>query len=197
MLLQQIGAGLMELKNICKSFDGRQVLSDVSLVVPKGSRVLISGVSGRGKTTLLRIMMGLEKPDSGEITGAFSKQAAVFQEDRLQAEFTPVTCVKMTSGAHVTKQEIRARLSEVGLEGHMDKPAGKLSGGMRRRVAIVRALMSDADIIYFDEPFTGLDAETKLRVIECINRHTSGKTLVFVSHAEEDAALLNAKEIRI
>ena len=84
----------MELKNICKSFDGRQVLSDVSLVVPKGSRVLISGVSGRGKTTLLRIMMGLEKPDSGEITGAFSKQAAVFQEDRLQAEFTPVSCVK-------------------------------------------------------------------------------------------------------
>ena len=187
----------MELKNICKSFDGRQVLSEISLVVPKGSRVLISGVSGRGKTTLLRIMMGLEKPDSGEITGAFSKQAAVFQEDRLQAEFTPVTCVKMTSGAHVTKQEIRAQLAEVGLEGHLDKPAGKLSGGMRRRVAIVRAVMSDADIIYFDEPFTGLDGETKLRVIDYINRHTSGRTLVFVSHAAEDAALLNAKEIRV
>ena len=103
----------------------------------------------------------------------------------------------MTSGAHVTKQEIRAQLAEVGLEGHLDKPAGKLSGGMRRRVAIVRAVMSDADIIYFDEPFTGLDGETKLRVIDYINRHTSGRTLVFVSHAVEDAALLNAKEIRV
>ena len=79
----------MELKNICKSFDGKQVLNDVSLVIPKGSRVLISGVSGRGKTTLLRIMMGLEKPDSGEIIGAFSKQAAVFQEDSSRLSLLP------------------------------------------------------------------------------------------------------------
>lgn len=187
----------MELKNICKSFDGKPVLSDVNLAVPKGSRLLIRGVSGRGKTTLLRIMMGLEKPDGGEVTGAFSKQAAVFQEDRLQAEFTPVTCVKMTCGANVSKQDIRAQLAEVGLEGHLDKPAGRLSGGMRRRVAIVRALMSDADVIYFDEPFTGLDRDTKLKVIDYINRRAGGRTLVFVSHDAEDASLLGAKEIRI
>lgn len=187
----------MELKNICKSFDGKQVLSDINLVVPKGSRVLISGISGRGKTTLLRIMLGLIKPDSGEVIGAFSKQAAVFQEDRLQAEFTPITCVKMTCDPQVTKQEIRAQLGEVGLAEHLDKPSGKLSGGQRRRVVIVRAVMSDADVIFFDEPFTGLDGKTKLSVIDYINRHTGGKTLIFVSHAAEDAALLNAKEIRI
>lgn len=187
----------MELKNICKSYDGKQVLRDISLVVPKGSRILISGVSGRGKTTLLRIMMGLTQPDSGEIICRFSKQAAVFQEDRLQAEFTPVTCVKMICGSRVTRQEICSHLDEVGLEGHTDKPAGKLSGGMRRRVAIVRAVMSDADVIYFDEPFTGLDCETKLRVIDYVNRYAADKTLVLVSHNAEDAQLLNAKIIRI
>ena len=183
----------MELKNIRKAFDGKQVLSDISIVVPKGSRVLISGVSGRGKTTLLRIMLGLIKPDSGEVIGAFSKQAAVFQ----QAEFTPVTCVKMVCAPHVSRQEICAQLGEVGLAEHIDKPTGKLSGGQRRRVAIVRAVMSDADAIFSDEPFTGLDGKTKLTVIDYINRHTNGKTLVFVSHAAEDAELLKAKEIRI
>ena len=187
----------MELKKISKSFDNKQVLRDVDLVVPKGSRVLIRGASGKGKTTLLRIMMGLEKPDSGEVTGAFSKQASVFQEDRLQPEFTPITCVKMICGVRVSKQDIRTQLAEVGLDGHFDKPAGKLSGGMRRRVAIVRAVMSDADVIYFDEPFTGLDRDTKLKVIEYIDRRTEGKTLVFVSHDAEDALLLGAKEIRI
>ena len=187
----------MELKNISKAFDGKQVLSDISIVVPKGSRVLISGVSGRGKTTLLRIMLGLIKPDRGEVIGAFSKQAAVFQEDRLQAEFTPVTCVKMVCAPHVSRQEICAQLGEVGLAEHIDKPTGKLSGGQRRRVAIVRAVMSDADAIFFDEPFTGFDGKTKLTVIDYINRHTNGKTLVFVSHAAEDAELLKAKEIRI
>ena len=115
----------------------------------------------------------------------------------MQAEFTPVTCVKMVCAPHVSRQEICAQLGEVGLAEHIDKPTGKLSGGQRRRVAIVRAVMSDADAIFFDEPFTGFDGKTKLTVIDYINRHTNGKTLVFVSHAAEDAELLKAKEIRI
>ena len=86
----------MELKSICKSFGENEVLRDISMVIPKGSRVLITAPSGRGKTTLLRIMMALEAPDSGEIKNRPRRQAAVFQEDRLPEEFTPVNCVKMT-----------------------------------------------------------------------------------------------------
>ena len=71
----------MELKSICKSFGENEVLRDISMVIPKGSRVLITAPSGRGKTTLLRIMMGLEAPDSGEIKNRPRRQAAVFQED--------------------------------------------------------------------------------------------------------------------
>lgn len=187
----------MELKNICKAFGTNEVLRDISIIIPKGSRVLISAPSGRGKTTLLRIMMGLEKPDSGEVKNRPQRQAAVFQEDRLPEEFTPVNCVRMTAAHGVTKDMIHAHLAAVGLEGHCDKPVSQLSGGMRRRVAIVRAVMSGADTVYFDEPFTGLDDATKKLVIEYILNNCEGRTLVFVSHCPDDAKLLNAKELRI
>lgn len=187
----------MELKSICKSFGENEVLRDISMVIPKGSRVLITAPSGRGKTTLLRIMMDLEAPDSGEINNRPRRQAAVFQEDRLLEEFTPVNCVKMTCAHGVTKELIRENLAAVGLEGHCDKPVSQLSGGMRRRVAIVRAAMSGADTVYFDEPFTGLDDATKKLVIDYILNNCEGRTLVFVSHCPDDAKLLNAKELRI
>ena len=135
---------MMELKSICKSFGENEVLRDISMIIPKGGRVLITAPSGRGKTTLLRIMMGLEAPDSGEIKNRPRRQAAVFQEDRLPEEFTPVNCVKMTCAHGVTKELIRENLAAVGLEGHCDKPVSQLSGGMRRRAAIVRAVMSGA-----------------------------------------------------
>ena len=187
----------MELINVSKAFGENKVLCDISMVIPKGSRVLITAPSGRGKTTLLRIMMGLETPDSGEVKNRPHRQAAVFQEDRLPDEFTPVNCVKMTCAHGVTKALIRENLAAVGLDGHCDKPVSQLSGGMRRRVAIVRAVMSGAETVYFDEPFTGLDNATKRLVIEYILNNCEGRTLVFVSHCPDDAQLLNAKELRI
>lgn len=187
----------MELKNICKSFGDHKVLDDVSLIVPKGCRVLISGPSGRGKTTLLRIMMGLERPDSGLVQNRPARQAAVFQEDRLPEEFTAVNSVRMTCRRSVSKRLIREHLAEVGLEGHTEKTIAQLSGGMRRRVAIVRAVLSDAEMICFDEPFTGLDDKTKRLTAEYILKNCGDKTLVFVSHCTDDAQLLNAKEIQM
>lgn len=187
----------MELKNICKSYDGKPVLQNISILIEKGERVMISGVSGRGKTTLLRIMMGTEKPDSGEILDRYEKQSAVFQEDRLPDSFSVYACVKMTAPKGVTREEILKHLAEVGLNGEEDKRADRLSGGMRRRTAIVRAVLSDFEVLYLDEPFTGLDGETKKSVIEYINRYTKDKTLVLVSHSEEDAALIGARIIKI
>lgn len=187
----------MELKSICKSFDGKTVLQNVSIEINKGETVLITGVSGRGKTTLLRIMTGLTQPDSGELLNTGKSIAAVFQEDRLPSEFTPYVCVKMTAPRSVSKETILSHLAEVGLADSIDKPVSQLSGGMRRRVAIVRAVVCCADTLYFDEPFTGLDRETKLKTIEYIKRHSQGKTLVFVSHDVEDETLLQARKIRI
>lgn len=187
----------MELKNICKGFDGKTVLQNVSIEIKRGETVLITGASGRGKTTLLRIMMGLTPPDSGELLNTCKSIAAVFQEDRLQNDFTPYACVKMTAPHGISKETILSHLAEVGLADCANKPVSQLSGGMRRRAAIVRAVVCNADIVFFDEPFTGLDRDTKLKTIEYIKRHTQGKTLVFVSHDTEDETLLQARKIRI
>lgn len=187
----------MELKNICKGFDGKTVLHDVSIKIEKGETVLITGASGRGKTTLLRIMMGLTPPDSGELLNTCKSIAAVFQEDRLPNDFTPYACVKMTAPHGISKETILSHLAEVGLADSVNKPVSQLSGGMRRRAAIVRAVVCNADIVFFDEPFTGLDRDTKLKTIEYIKRHTQGKTLAFVSHDTEDETLLQARKIRI
>lgn len=187
----------MELKNISKSFNGKTVLHDISLSVNAGERVMLRGVSGRGKTTLLRIMMGVEKPDSGEVLSRPEKQAAVFQEDRLPEAFSVYACVKACAPKSFTKEDIIKHFSEVGLGGEESKSANMLSGGMRRRTAIVRAVINDADILYLDEPFTGLDDATKKSVVEYINRHTEGKTIVLVSHDAEDAELMGARIIQL
>ena len=188
---------MMKLESISKSFDGKSVLENISLEIKQGETLLVSGVSGRGKTTLLRIMMGLIKPDEGTVSDMPKAIAAVFQEDRLPEEFTPYVCVKMTAPHGTSKQCISEHLAQVGLADSIDKPVSQLSGGMRRRVSIVRAVVADADALFFDEPFTGLDRETKRTVIDYITRHTQGKTLVFVSHDPEDESLLNARKIRI
>lgn len=142
-------------------------------------------------------MMGLEKPDSGEIVGASDKISAVFQEDRLPLEFTVERCVRMALPKSASKELVSESLSELGLGEHIKKPAKELSGGMKRRASICRAVLSDADTVYMDEPFTGLDGETKRRVIAFIKKHCAGKTLIVVSHDPEDAVLLNATKIRI
>lgn len=187
----------MELKNICKSFNGKTVLHDISLSVNAGERVMLRGVSGRGKTTLLRIMMGVEKPDSGEVVSRPEKQAAVFQEDRLPEAFSVYACVKACAPKDLSREDIIMHLSEVGLGGEESKSANMLSGGMRRRTAIVRAVINDADVLYLDEPFTGLDDATKKSVVEYINRHTEGKTIVLVSHDAADAELMGARIIQL
>ena len=142
-------------------------------------------------------MMGLTLPDSGELHNIGKSIAAVFQEDRLPNDFTPYVCVKMTAPHGISKETILSHLAEVGLADCANKPVSQLSGGMRRRVAIIRAVVCNADTVFFDEPFTGLDRDTKLKTIEYIKRHTQGKTLVFVSHDAEDETLLQARKIRI
>lgn len=187
----------MRIVNISKSFGDKLVLKDISLDIPQGDTVLISGVSGRGKTTLLRIIMGLEKPDSGTITDAPESFAAVFQEDRLPLDFSAYKCVSYALPGSLRKEEILSGFSDLGLTGEERKKAGELSGGMRRRLSILRAVLCPSEALLLDEPFTGLDPETKKKAAQYILKHKNGRTIIAVSHAEEDAALLNAREITI
>lgn len=185
------------IQDIVKEYDGLKVLDGISLEIPDGSSVCIMGESGSGKTTLMRIIMGLEKADSGSIHGVPDKISAVFQEDRLCDSFSSLVNIRIA--AKKSDREIIGCLTALGLgeKKQYSKPVGKLSGGMRRRVAIARALLFDAPLIIFDEPFKGLDAQTKSNVINFILQSTAGKTLIFVTHSIEEAKLLGASIIKI
>jgi len=187
----------MEIREISKAYSGEAVLDKVSFSIDRGETVVLSGVSGRGKTTLLRLLIGLEKPDSGEILDAPVKISAVFQEDRFPADFTAERCITLALPNKISVDTLSEQMEELGLSEHMKKPVKELSGGQKRRLAICRAVLADADTVYMDEPFTGLDEATRIRTIEYIKKHCAGKTLVIVSHGADDARLLNAREIRI
>lgn len=152
------------------------------------------GPSGCGKTTLLRILLGLEAPDSGNIQGLENRKlSAVFQEDRLCENLSAYANIRLVCPSSVTKDMISKELTLVGLEGSEQQPIRELSGGMKRRVAILRGLMADWDILLMDEPLRGLDTTTRDLVIKRILEKGAGKTIILVTHDEEEVRLLGAK----
>lgn len=177
------------LKDICKSFEGKVVLKDYSAVFKEGRITGIMAPSGYGKTTLLRLLMGLEIPDSGTIEGLDGRRkSAVFQEDRLCDNLSAAANIRLVN-PKLDIGEVHAAMRAVGLEDVCEQPVREFSGGMRRRVAILRALLAEYDILFLDEPFKGLDQKTKEIVMEDTRRRCEGKTVLFVTH---DAAELKA-----
>ena len=185
------------LRNVSKSFDGKAVLRNVSLDFPAGVTCCIKGRSGIGKTTLLRIIAGLLTPDEGTVEGRPEKIAFVFQEDRLCDDFSALSNIRMVTGKNRPKEEILQHLEELDLRGEAAQPVRDFSGGMRRRVALARAVCADADLLLLDEPFKGLDPELRVRVIDYVKRHTQGKTVICVTHEEAEAELLGATIVRL
>ena len=182
-------------QNIEKSFGSQLVLKNFSYTFPAGKTTCIMGESGCGKTTLLRILMGLETPDSGTITGIRKGNlSAVFQEDRLCENLSAAANLRLVK-KDLTNQEIENAFREVNLKDVWNKPVRTLSGGMRRRIAILRALAPEADCILMDEPFKGLDEETKQHTIHYIQTRTKGKTLIIVTHEKKEISLLNPESI--
>lgn len=185
------------LNSLYKAYGSRVVLNNFSEAIPVGVTTCIMAPSGRGKTTLLRILMKLEAPDSGTVTGLEGQRmSAVFQEDRLCENLSPVSNIRLVCPRR-EKQEVIAAMESVGLTGCAAQPVRELSGGMRRRVAILRALLADYDILFLDEPFKGLDAKTKAVVMEDARKRSAGKTVLLVTHDPAEACALNArKEIK-
>ena len=129
----------MKIQHLCKSFDGRVVLDHVSLTLESGGTACLMAPSGRGKTTLLRCIAGLERPDSGQITDLPERIGYVFQEDRLCDGFSAVDNIRLVTGRAMDEGEICRHLKELGLADSLGQPVRELSGGMRRRVSIGRA----------------------------------------------------------
>ncbi|MBQ8015216.1 MAG: ATP-binding cassette domain-containing protein [Clostridia bacterium] len=169
----------MILKNINKSYQNKKILNDVSLEIPDKGIFGVFGPSGGGKTTLLRIICGLEKPDSGEIIGS-KKFSVVFQEDRLMPEMTALENVAAVSD----EKTALGWLEKVGLSESVHKKPAELSGGMSRRVAIARALAFDADALILDEPFKGLEEELKEKTAGLISEYAQKRAVILVTHDE-------------
>jgi len=188
----------IEINNLYKAFDDKKVFKDFSCVIKENEITVLMGASGGGKTTLISILAGLENADSGVIKGLSKKKLSiVFQEDRLCENLSPVSNVKLVCSSKVSKKDIIKSLCEVGLADSLSQPARELSGGMKRRVAIVRALMADFDLLILDEPFKGLDEKTKGEVMNFVKEKTVGKTVIMVTHEQSEATILEAKIITI
>ena len=176
------------IQDISKSYGEKQVLSHFSWTIPQGSGCAVMAPSGVGKTTLLRLILGLEKPDAGRICGVPAAKAALFQEDRLFPRLSALKNIRMA--VKCTEDQAKEVLSALGLSDCWDKPVYTLSGGQARRVALARALAHPGELLALDEPFTGLDEESRLRAAETIRRFRHGRTLILVTHRREDLPLL-------
>ena len=131
----------MRAEHLYKRFGDKPVLENVSLTVPAGAVLCLMAPSGWGKTTLLRCIAGLEKPDSGTVQGVPERIGYVFQEDRLCGHMSAVENVRLATGRRMDTEIIRAHLTELGLGDQLHQPVEELSGGQRRRVAIARAVL--------------------------------------------------------
>lgn len=182
------------IENLCKAYEGKPVLDHFSATLPAGSITGLMAPSGAGKTTLLRLLMGLETPDSGTITGlAGVRLSVVFQEDRLCDNLSAVSNIRLVNPA-LSVQEVERALERIGLSGALWQPARALSGGMRRRVAILRALLAEYGFLLLDEPFKGLDKTTKETVMADTRQRIRGRTVLFVTHDASELEALGADQ---
>lgn len=194
------------IRDLSKSYGGRPVLSGLNMTFTSQSPCCLMSPSGSGKTTLFRILMGLETADSGSIhftddTGrtlpgrpGFS---VVFQEDRLCEAFTPLENVRMTAGRSLPPEQIRKEMALLLPEESLDRPVSTLSGGMKRRTALCRAILTPSSVLLMDEPFTGLDDAMRRQVIRYLLDRLAGRLLLLSTHSQEDVSLLGGKCFRL
>lgn len=183
-------------ESVTRRFGGLTVLSGFTQDFPAGRTTAVMGASGCGKTTLLRILCGLLPPDSGRIDGAEGAwYSAVFQEDRLCENLTAAANIRLVTGNSRSREEIDSALAAVGLADCSGKPVREFSGGMKRRTALVRALLAEYSVLVLDEPFKGLDESTREKTAAWCRKMTAGKTVILVTHDHRDCELLSAAEI--
>ena len=191
---------MLELRNINKAFGGKQILTNFSLSIPEKQILAIVGPSGGGKTTLLRMLAGLETIDSGEIYYNGESLAIdelekrnllgfVFQDFQLfphlsvrdNLTLSPIKTMSMEK--EVAEKKARGLLEQLGLAGHADAFPFSLSGGQKQRVALARAMMINPEIIGYDEPTSALDPELRLEVEKLILQNKErGMTQIVVTH---------------
>ncbi|MBP9989465.1 MAG: ABC transporter ATP-binding protein [Ruminococcus sp.] len=184
---------MIELKAVNFSYGEKKILSDFSLKVEDGKCAGLSGASGSGKTTVLRLLSGLEKPQGGEVICP-EKISYVFQEDRLVENLSVLKNIMLVIPEE-KKTLALSMIKQAGLESYKNKKVSDLSGGMKRRVALIRAICFGGDVLLLDEPFNGLDSDTKKIMANMIKKEftAKNKSVLIVSHIAEDFALMGSE----
>ena len=184
---------MIECRDICLSFEGRVILNKVSFSLPDAGVFALMGSSGIGKSSLLKILSGLLAPDSGTIRGLDNLRVGIlFQEDRLLPWHTALKNV-MLAMEHPSQEEARILLDTLEIGDSADAYPAVLSGGMKRRVALARAIAFSPDVLLLDEPFSGIDEQIKGRISPFIQK--SAPLIIFSTHNAKDAGLMGAMNI--
>lgn len=196
---------LVKASKVSKAFPKTgPVVENLDLVIPRGQFVCLLGPSGCGKSTLLRLIAGLDAPDSGAIevqTASAGKVSYVFQEPHLLPWRSALENVMLPLELRGNTDKIRERaarsLSRVGLGEALEKKPHELSGGMKMRVSLARALVTDPEVLLLDEPFAALDELTRHHLQEDLLRYwqTGKMTVLFVTHSISEAAFLGQRQI--
>ena len=179
----------IQLQDICKSVSGQQILKDINWQIASEDCWLLTGPSGSGKTMLLRLILGLEKPDSGSVNllGDYKyanvNAGVVFQEDRLCEQFSAVENVAMVN-ERLSETVAAEELSRFLPQDRQTVPVCELNETERRLVVMIRACIIPSDILLLDEPFRGMDSDLRSRVIAYIRDKAGHKGIVFVQRDE-------------
>lgn len=175
---------MIEIRNLSVKLGEKQIFDCFDADLPEEGTILVSGESGIGKTTLLRVLCCLQKPDQGTVSGLEKRRiSVVFQEPRLLEHLSAISNVAIVSD----RAKAESLLIQLNLENELGLKAGSMSGGQKQRVSIARAFAYSDDVVLLDEPFSGLDEQNKERVAALIR---SARLAVVVSHEASDAALL-------
>ena len=182
---------MVELQDVAVRFDGRPVFEHVSVHIPPGVHAAVMGPSGVGKTTLLRVIAGLLRPDSGKVRVHTPRRAMLFQSPRLLPWLNALENVNtVLSDGPRTLPEAMSWLQRVGLGAAAGKYPAELSGGMQQRVALARALAYGGNLVLLDEPFQGLDETTRGEIMALCREVLREKTTILVTHDRAEAEAL-------